>query len=61
MSNIVYVCVLEFCGLRLKVFLYHQSNLEGDRMLKLAKVKAGDLSYLLKSVYERVSVYEELS
>ena len=30
-------------------------------MVKLTKVKAGKLSDLLKSVYEGVTVYEELS
>ena len=52
---------LEFSGLVGKIFLNHERNLEGYRVVKLTKVKAGELSDLLKTVYKSVSMYEELS
>ena len=53
--------LLKFSRLAGKILLNHKRNLEGYRVIKLAKIKAGELSYLLKSVYEGVTVYEELS
>ena len=53
--------VLEFGGLTVEILLNHKSNLEGYSVVELTKIKAGELSDLLKTVNEGVSVYEELS
>ena len=51
----------EFGGLAGEIFLDHKSYLESNGMVELAKIKSGKLSDFLKSVYEGVSVNEELS
>ena len=44
-----------------KIFLDHEGDLEDDRVVKLAQVKAGELLDLLKPVHQRVSVDEQLA
>ena len=44
-----------------EIFLYHKRYLEGHRVIKFAKVKAGELSDLLKTVNQGITVYEQLS
>ena len=51
----------EFSRLAGEVFLNHKSNLECYRVVKLSEVKSGKLSDLFKSVYESITVNEELS
>ena len=51
----------EFCGLVGEIFLYHKSNLKGNRVIKLAEIESCELSDLLKTVNESVAVYEKLS
>ena len=52
---------LEFGGFAVEVLLNHQRYLEGNCVVELTKVKTGELSDLLKTVNESVSMYEELS
>ena len=44
-----------------KILLDHKGDLEDDRVIKLAQVKAGKLLDLLKTVYQRISVDEQLA
>ena len=44
-----------------KIFLYHQSDLEDDRVIKFAEIQTGQLLDLLKTVDQRVAVNEQLS
>ena len=44
-----------------KILLDHEGDLEDDRVVKLAQVKAGELLDLLKPVHQRVSVDEQLA
>ena len=53
--------ILEFGRLTVQVFLNHESNLEGYSVVELTKIKAGELSDLLKTVNKGVSMYKELS
>ena len=57
----VYYTESEFHGIGCEVFLYHKRDLEDYRMVKLSQVESCQLLYLVKSVYKRISVYEELS
>ena len=52
---------LKLGGLARKILLDHKRYLEGNSVVELTEVKTGKLSDLLKSVYESVSVNEELS
>ena len=51
----------ELGGLAGEILLDHKRYLEGYRMIELAKIEPRELSDLLKSVYEGISVNEELS
>jgi len=51
----------ELNGLGAEVLLNHQGNLEGDRMLELAKIKSCQLADLFQTVNQRISVYKELA
>ena len=51
----------EFRGLAREILLNHKRNLEGNGMVELAEVKAGELANFLKSVYKCVTVNEKLS
>ena len=53
--------ILEFGRLGIKILSYHKRNLEGDRMVELTEIKSRKVTYLFKSVYKGVSMYEELS
>ena len=44
-----------------QVSLDHERNLECNRMVEFAEVETGELADLFETVYERVSVYEQLS
>ena len=48
-------------GLGVEVLFHHQRHLKGDGMLEFAQIQAGQLADLFQTVYERVSVYEQLS
>ena len=52
---------LQFSGLGIEVFLDHECHLESNGVLKLAQVKACELTDLFKSVNQSVSVNEQLS
>ena len=47
--------------LGIEVLSDHECYLEGDCVLKLTQIKAGQLSDLFQSVYQGVSMYEQLS
>lgn len=51
----------EFCGISRKIFLYHQSYLEDDGMVKLPEIKPGKLFDLFKTVHQSVPVNKKLS
>ena len=44
-----------------EIAAYHQSNLEGDRVIEFAEIKTRQLLDLVKTVNESVSVNEHLS
>ena len=51
----------ELYGVGGKIFLYHERNLENNRVVEFTKVKTGKLLNFFKSVHEGISVYEKLS
>mgnify|MGYP003314614833 CR=1 FL=1 len=44
-----------------EIAAYHQSNLEGERVIEFTEIKTRQLLDLVKTVNESVSVNEELS
>ena len=48
-------------GLGAEVLLDHEGHLEGDGMLKLAEIQAGQLADLLQAVHQGIAVDEELT
>ena len=53
--------ILVFYGICRKIFFDHKCNLENDCMVKLTKIKAGELFDFFKTVNKRVSVDKKLT
>lgn len=44
-----------------EILLYHQGDLEGNRMLKLTQIKTGQLADFFQTINKRVSVDKQLA
>ena len=55
------VVISELDRLGAQIFLNHQGNLEGDRVLKFTQIESRQLANFFQAVNQRVSVYKQLS
>ena len=53
--------ISELNGISCKILFNHKSDLEDDSVVELAQVETGELLDLVKTIYQSVTVYEQLS